>query len=424
MHVFVSYSREDSEAALQFVSDLQRQNVSVWVDQESQRGGDDWIKAIQAAIDACSHFILLMSPSSMASNIVRDEWTYAKRVGVSIVPVMLRQCEPPFPLHTMNWIDLEHEYDQGVKEVIRALDKPASVPGISQRSSKGIQSPETNLRRVGRVTKRTAIGLAGMVALIVLGFLGYDLMKGVVSPCDTIFEQTATRLGTKVEFLQAKGEIHVGKEQLQNLPQAAQLVALNLKTCCIVLDEGKVDAEQFLQCRTAAQNYESNLDSAVEKVEEVAKLQHSNETEAYTRSVRQLRESLERVTEVSSSLGQESNRTVASTPANNSDENTSPLNSIVDDQADGSVSPPTKTDSHETNGVNGTISFRWDGETKSIWYVLQADQYGEYKRVTWTKPLRRGGKPSGRTRTWRIPRLHGLPRDLRRRTSVSRRVRT
>ena len=71
MHVFVSYSREDSEAALQFVTDLQRQGVTVWLDQKSQRGGDDWIEAIQAAIDGCSHFVLLMSPSSIASNTVR-----------------------------------------------------------------------------------------------------------------------------------------------------------------------------------------------------------------------------------------------------------------------------------------------------------------------------------------------------------------
>ncbi len=323
MHVFVSYSREDSEAALQVVSDLQRQNVHVWLDQKSQRGGDDWIEAIQVAIDGCSHFVLLMTPSSVVSNIVRDEWTYAKKVGASIVPVMLQRCEPPFPLHTMNWIDLENDYDRGIKEVIRALAEPARVADNSKEQGYWYRWLGNKLRSFGHMTKRTAAGLTGMAVLIVLGYFGYDLMKGVISPCETIYEQTATRLGTKVEFLQAKGEVHVGKKQLQVLPKVAQVTALNLKTCCIVLDEGKLDAEQFLQCQTAAQNYESTIDSAVEKVEEVAALQRSNETEAYESSLQQLRETLEQATEVPTSLGQMSNSIFTNTSESKTDETTS-----------------------------------------------------------------------------------------------------
>jgi hypothetical protein len=67
-----------------------------------------------------------------------------------------------------------------------------------------------------------------------------------------------------------------------------------------------------------------------------------------------------------------------------------PINSIVANRADGKPSPPAKTDSHGTDGVNGTITFMWDGETKSYWNVLQADQHGEYKKVADTHQLRRG----------------------------------
>ena len=40
--------------------------------------------------------------------------------------------------------------------------------------------------------------------------------------------------------------------------------------------------------------------------------------------------------------------------------------------------------------VFGTVTFTWDGETKSYWNVLQADQHGEYKKVADTRHLRRG----------------------------------
>ena len=40
--------------------------------------------------------------------------------------------------------------------------------------------------------------------------------------------------------------------------------------------------------------------------------------------------------------------------------------------------------------MHGTITFKWEGETESRLNVLQADQYGEYKRVTYTDWLHRG----------------------------------
>ncbi len=39
--------------------------------------------------------------------------------------------------------------------------------------------------------------------------------------------------------------------------------------------------------------------------------------------------------------------------------------------------------------VFGTVTFKWDGATKSYWDVLHADQYGEYKKVEQTGYLRR-----------------------------------
>ena len=79
-----------------------------------------------------------------------------------------------------------------------------------------------------------------------------------------------------------------------------------------------------------------------------------------------------------------------SLPQTKTGKDSAPINSIVANRADGNASPPSKTDSHGMNGVHGTITFKWEGETEASWQVLQADQHGEYKKVAAANFLRRG----------------------------------
>ena len=79
-----------------------------------------------------------------------------------------------------------------------------------------------------------------------------------------------------------------------------------------------------------------------------------------------------------------------SLPQTKSGKDSAPINSIVENPTDGKPSPPAKTDSHGTVGVHGTITFQWEGETKSRLNVLQANQHGEYKTVAYTDFLRKG----------------------------------
>ena len=101
--------------------------------------------------------------------------------------------------------------------------------------------------------------MAAALSLIAIIYLGYDLAKGRISPCETVFQESAIGLKTKISFLKTKGELEIGREQLAELSERAQMTALNLKTCCTVLDAGRVDPEQFLQCKGSARAYEARL---------------------------------------------------------------------------------------------------------------------------------------------------------------------
>ncbi|HXF53120.1 MAG TPA: hypothetical protein VNK52_03250 [Hyphomicrobiaceae bacterium] len=125
-------------------------------------------------------------------------------------------------------------------------------------------SPGARARRWRLLLPLIAVG--GVLTAMVVVYLSYDLLSARLSPCEAIFRQTSVNLSTKIRFLKAEGEVQIGKEPLVELDERAQITALNLKTCCTVLAAGKLDPEQFLQCKSKARAYEARLEDVIEAV--------------------------------------------------------------------------------------------------------------------------------------------------------------
>ena len=139
---------------------------------------------------------------------------------------------------------------------------------------------------------KSIVAIAATVAVLAIGFFAYDLLRPVTSPCESIFQQTATSLGSKLELLKAKGEIFIGKEKIQDLTERAQVTALNLKTCCIVLNAGAVNSEQFLQCQGSAQRYEREIETAANTAGEAQAAQQQGQADQVAAKVQAINESL------------------------------------------------------------------------------------------------------------------------------------
>lgn len=98
--------------------------------------------------------------------------------------------------------------------------------------------------------------VAVMGAVLVIAYFIYDRMR---PRCDSIFEQTTTKLSGNLEFIKTKGELFVGREKVQELAEGSQKVALHLKTCCVAQQTGIMGPEQFQGCMNAAKDYESKI---------------------------------------------------------------------------------------------------------------------------------------------------------------------
>jgi hypothetical protein len=88
MWLFASYSRKDETAVRELMSDLRRAHLSVWHDQEL-RGGDPWWQDILLRIRECDVFLFLLSHNSLASKPCLAELSYARALGLPILPVQV-----------------------------------------------------------------------------------------------------------------------------------------------------------------------------------------------------------------------------------------------------------------------------------------------------------------------------------------------
>jgi TIR domain len=86
--VFVSYSRNNLDAATQLVQDLQAVGINTWHDQ-TLTGGQRWWDNILASIRDCDIFIFALSPESWESEACRSELSYVMELGKPILPVLV-----------------------------------------------------------------------------------------------------------------------------------------------------------------------------------------------------------------------------------------------------------------------------------------------------------------------------------------------
>jgi hypothetical protein len=63
--VFISYAREDAEAANRLYDDLKKAGLNLWLDTKSLLGGQKWKIAIIDAIRNSAYFIALLSSNSV-----------------------------------------------------------------------------------------------------------------------------------------------------------------------------------------------------------------------------------------------------------------------------------------------------------------------------------------------------------------------
>jgi TolB-like protein/cytochrome c-type biogenesis protein CcmH/NrfG len=137
--VFISYSRRDKVLARRVTDALRASDIPLWMDQDDIHPGQQWDQAIEQAIDRCSQFVVLLSSTSIVSEIVLDEIHYALETRKRILPVVVEPCRVPLRLKRLELLELNAEDQSSLDRLVAAIrgpldDEPGSVPREAEQS--------------------------------------------------------------------------------------------------------------------------------------------------------------------------------------------------------------------------------------------------------------------------------------------------
>jgi TIR domain len=128
--VFISYAREDSDAAKRLYEDLKNAGLTPWLDKESLIAGQNWKIAINKAIKKSRYFIPIFSSISVEKRgYVQKEFRYALNVfdefpesQIFVIPVRLDDCEIPYEkLKDIEYVDLFPDWNKGLQRIVQAM---------------------------------------------------------------------------------------------------------------------------------------------------------------------------------------------------------------------------------------------------------------------------------------------------------------
>ena len=187
--IFFSYSRDDSEFVLNLAKELRADGANVWLDQLDIKPGTRWDKSIEDALDASQTVLVILSKTSVASNNVMDEVSYALEEGKTVLPALLEDCDIPFRLRRLQFADFRISHDKGKQTLTKALEltkkevseqqpevkppqetpvetKQEVIKPTTPRETKEITTPQNNAFKKNRIPIYIISGIAVVLAIM------------------------------------------------------------------------------------------------------------------------------------------------------------------------------------------------------------------------------------------------------------------
>jgi hypothetical protein len=122
------------------------------------------------------------------------------------------------------------------------------------------------------------IAVTAALLLMVLAWFGYDYYSRQHS-CDAVFEQSAPSLKASLGIIDVKGDVTIGRQQVQALTESSQKVGLTLRNCCIAHQQGDMSENQYRTCIGGAKTYEAQVHAVKNNVERAQQAQQDRNPE-------------------------------------------------------------------------------------------------------------------------------------------------
>lgn len=134
-HIFVSYSKKDTEFVVKLVRQLEKKELQYWMDTEIP-GGEEWRNKIKEKIQSAKEVVVVLSLSALASQWVNHESTMAETLGKKIVPILIEDIGntqlPPWT-DEIQYIDFRTDFELSFKKLVKELTPYNPIEAIFER---------------------------------------------------------------------------------------------------------------------------------------------------------------------------------------------------------------------------------------------------------------------------------------------------
>ncbi|MGH8533237.1 MAG: toll/interleukin-1 receptor domain-containing protein [Gammaproteobacteria bacterium] len=216
--IFVSYSRDDSQFAVKLASDLKAAGADAWLDELDIPPGARWDRAVEKALESSTCLIVILSPSSVASDNVMDEVSFAIDEKKAIVPVVIENCRIPLRMRRFQYIDFSDDYTSSLRKLLSMFNLLHS----NQRVTDGADESacQTDLSTIGEERIGPSLGnqvtsvlstLSKKVQLTTVTCNGHKIEIGMLHPLigqDTVWYD-GKEVSKKLSKLGSKHSFHV-----------------------------------------------------------------------------------------------------------------------------------------------------------------------------------------------------------------------
>jgi hypothetical protein len=232
LDVFISYARDDRAVATSLNDSLQRRGLHTWMD-VNLRVGTDWATEISEALTRSAVVIVIVTPRSLDSEWVQAEWATALQSSRRIVPVLAEGAtfgDLPQPLAMLQGVDLNTDFEDGVKRIIDAVGSLKRSGGSRPRDVVDMRAlvediVETKLLSlgVGKTTRSRSPGMEDSDLVFVVSSFDTDM-----EPAFEAVEAAAKIVGLRAERVKdVVGDYRITDKILEMI-RAARLVVVDL----------------------------------------------------------------------------------------------------------------------------------------------------------------------------------------------------
>jgi len=130
--VFIAYVEEDLSAAMKLYLALEQGGFRPWLDKKKLMPGQNWPRAIEAAIHTSDFFVACFSRRSTTKRgTFQSELRYALSCAAKVpldetffIPIRLEDCVVPGPVSkSIHWVDFFPDWNRGLKRVLAVMER-------------------------------------------------------------------------------------------------------------------------------------------------------------------------------------------------------------------------------------------------------------------------------------------------------------